>query len=610
MIRVAAAAAVLAAAGSVTAFAAAPPGRGRPPGGGTTTPPPATTAPTQSTPTQSTPTQSTPTCPLSNPPNELRLAGGSPQTGQIGKAFLTDLRVALANTNGCAVTTAVGGVAVTFSAPGSGPSGTFAGSGSNTVTVGTDATGVAVAPPFTANETTGGYTVTATSDYGSVSFSLTNTASGVVASVTATGGGGQSAFVNSRYAQPLQAQVVDANGSPVQGVSVSFSLGTGPYGAGATFLGGTAQATALTNASGVATSPPFVANATPGRFTATAATSGVSGVASYDLDNHAAANTIATTQAAQSATVGSRFREPLQARVLDPSGQPLEGVTVTFSLATGTGGAGATFLGGAAQATALSDEDGRASSPAFVANATAGTFTAIASAAGTVASADYALRNLGARLLAVTARRAAPVGERYTRPLEARVLDAQGRPVEGVAVTFAIGKSAGGATAAFPDGSGQATATSDSSGRVTSPPVEANTTAGSFTASAAIGTGSARVAYRLRNVPARPANITAGAASSETTAVGTRFPIRLAVTVEDENGNPIEGARVAFVAPARGPSGRFGSRGRVATARTNAKGIALAPPLVANREAGGYAVTAHLRGARLRAAFALVNTPA
>ena len=49
----------------------------------------------------------------------------------------------------------------------------------------------------------------------------------------------------------------------------------------------------------------------------------------------------------------------------------------------------------------------------------------------------------------------------------------------------------------------------------------------------------------------------------ESTAVGTRFPIRLAVTVTDTHGNAVAGALVTFTAPAHGPSGSFaGPHGR------------------------------------------------
>ena len=66
---------------------------------------------------------------------------------------------------------------MTFTAPTSGASGTFASSGSNTVTVGADVSGNASAA-FGANDLAGTYTLVASSAYGSVDFTLTNTAAG------------------------------------------------------------------------------------------------------------------------------------------------------------------------------------------------------------------------------------------------------------------------------------------------------------------------------------------------------------------------------------------------------------------------------------------------
>jgi hypothetical protein len=134
-------------------------------------------------------------CPSYNAPNTLVLAGGTPQSSRLGTAYASELAVTVANTNGCPLTTPLAGIAVTFSAPTSGPSGTFASSGSNAVLVGTNAQGAAMAPMFTANSLPGGYLVTATSDYGSVTFSLVNTASGISAAISAIGGARQSAGV-------------------------------------------------------------------------------------------------------------------------------------------------------------------------------------------------------------------------------------------------------------------------------------------------------------------------------------------------------------------------------------------------------------------------------
>ena len=116
-----------------------------------------------------------------------------------------------------------------------------------------------------------------------------------------------------------------------------------------------------------------------------------------------------------------------------------------------------------------------------------------------------------------------------------------------------------------------------------------------------------------------PARVIAGVGAIQSTPVGARFPIRLAVTVTDAEEHPVAGAAVTFTAPARGPSGRFTTRTRKSkhselhvshprsvTIVTDACGIAVAPAFVANDEQGGYIVRASVERVR-PAAFALVN---
>lgn len=220
-------------------------------------------------------------CPSSNPPNQMTLAAGTPQTTILQTAFASNLQAMLTNSDGCPVNSAAAGTPVTFSAPSTGASGVFSASGSNVVTVGADASGTVAAPAFIANDTAGSYTLTASSQYGSVLFSLTNTAAGIPARITAIALKSRSVGVTGRFPQPLQVRVIDLSGNPVAGVSVTFTLGSGKASAcgtsatpAASFAGGGAQATAITGASGMATSPLFTANSAAGSFTASATVSG------------------------------------------------------------------------------------------------------------------------------------------------------------------------------------------------------------------------------------------------------------------------------------------------------------------------------------------------
>ena len=312
--------------------------------------------------------------------------------------------------------------------------------------------------------------------------------------------------MNTPYVQPLQVRITDANGAGVQGATVSFAVVPGATGAGATFLGG-GPASAVTNADGVATAPPLLANGVPGKFAATASTDGLSSVAMFALDNHVAALTLSSvTHKDPAAIVDTSYRDRLQARVVDGTGQAVEGATVTFAISAADSGAGATFLGGGAEATELTDTDGRAVSPVLVADKTAGAFGATASTAG-------------------------------AQPL----------------------------------------------------------------------------AFTLTNLASAPYAVSAGAASGTSTVVGSSFDVPLAVTVTDVHGNPVKGAVVVFRAPAKGASGSFKHPrkhlSRVARIATNANGIAVAPPFIAGGTAGGFVVTATVRGTSRSTAFALIVIP-
>ncbi len=379
-------------------------------------------------------------CPSPNPPDQMTLVAGTPQTAILQSAFATGLQVALSNSDGCPVTSAAAGVPVTFSAPAGGASGVFSTSGSNTVIVGADASGSVAAPAFTANDTQGSYTVTASSQYGSVSFSLTNTAAGIPARIVAIPLKSRSARVTAGFPEPLQVKVLDAEGNPVMGTTVTFTLGTSRAGscgasasssAGASFTGAGTQASATTGANGLASSPLFTANSTAGSFIATAAVSG---------------------------------KEP-------------------------SGGSG---------------KENPADSP------------------------------------------------------------------------------------------------SDA------------------------GSDTTPVSFALANLAGQPTKLAAGIGSTQSTPVGTPFPLRLAVTVTDAQKNPVRGALTTFSAPLAGASGRFAGRSSIGHARgphhrrsrvfhirtvevkTNACGIAVAPAFTANDTQGGYIVKATVKYAK-PAAFALVN---
>jgi hypothetical protein len=193
------------------------------------------------------------------------------------------------------------------------------------------------------------------------------------ASITATGGTPQSAIVNHAFGLPLQATVKDSSSNPIAGVTVTFTApGTGASGS---FAGGVN--TAVTNASGVATSVIFTANTTVGGpYNVAATTVGVATPANFALTNTPGppAQIAATGGTPQSAVISTAFASSLQATVKDSFGNVVPGVTVTFT--TPGSGASGTFAGGAN--TAVTNSSGVATSATFTANATTGSYSVTA----------------------------------------------------------------------------------------------------------------------------------------------------------------------------------------------------------------------------------------
>jgi hypothetical protein len=128
------------------------------------------------------------------------------------------------------------------------------------------------------------------------------------ASISATSGTPQTAPINTAFGAPLIATVRDSDGNPLPNVTVTFSSPTS--GAGGTFAGGVN--TAVTNASGVATSAAFTANATSGSYVVSASAPGVAAPAAFSLTNTAgaAAAVSASGGTPQSTSVNTAFAHP------------------------------------------------------------------------------------------------------------------------------------------------------------------------------------------------------------------------------------------------------------------------------------------------------------
>ena len=403
-------------------------------------------------------------------PATISATSGFGQSATISTQFSSLLVATVTDAGG----NPVPNVTVTFNAPTSGASGTFAGGVKTAVT---NAQGQATSAVFTANGTAGGYTVTASVSGVSTpaGFSLTNRGA---ATISATSGTPQSAYVGSIFAAPLVVTVADSAGSPVSGVTVTFNAPAS--GAGGAFAGGVI--TAITNASGVATSAAFQANTTLGSYTVTASSPGVSTPASFSLTNTVAAPASigpAAGTTPQSTYINMAFAAKLAAVVLDGFGNPVSGVPVTFTAPSS--GASGSFAGGVI--TVATDSTGTATAPVFSANGTLGTYDVTAMASGISSAAIFQLTNQPGPAAAVTAtagvNQNTTILSSFNTQLTATVLDASNNPVPNVSVTFTA--PANGASGTFAGGGASFTGTTDATGSLTAPVFTANAFAGSYT---------------------------------------------------------------------------------------------------------------------------------
>ncbi|MGL5001617.1 MAG: beta strand repeat-containing protein, partial [Casimicrobium sp.] len=310
----------------------------------------------------------------------ITATAGTPQNALVGKDYATTLQATVKDNLG----NPVSGVVVAFAAPSSGASVTFP-SGNTASTNAQGQASVAVR----ANTTAGSSQVTATTAgvNGSATFALTNSAA-VPTTITASAGTPQSATVTTQYSQQLEATVLDTLGNAANGVLVTFAAPNTAGSATVTFPAGNTSTTDTQGRARVAVK----ANDTIGAVTVIATAVGVTGDARFALTNTApaVASVIATSGTPQTARIGSMFGQSLVATVRNSLNAPVSGITVTF--VAPSAGASVTFPNGN---TALTNASGEASVQ-VKANANAGSFNVVASAAGATGNAIFGLTTTAA----------------------------------------------------------------------------------------------------------------------------------------------------------------------------------------------------------------------
>lgn len=498
-------------------------------------------------------------------PAVMAMLRGNQQVGEVGTALATAPAVLVTNESGAPAEGAV----VTFTIVAGGGSAT-----GTSVTTGPD--GVAAIGSWTLGTVSGNNRLTATSPglSGSpVTFDATAQPGAPVKAQLVTPP--PAAVQNGSLFTPQPAvQLQDSFGNPGELAGTPVTVSLSPR-TGATLLGTTA---ATTDATGTARFSDLRLEGTAGDYTLTFSAPPVPAVSAATHLGPGAAATLAK-QAGDNQTAAPGAAVPVNPTVLvrDVGGNPLSGVSVTFSIASG----GGTIAGGSA----TSNGQGLATSGTWTLGGSVGTNTLTAVAAGIApvtftATATLTPPGPPASLIKIAGDgQTAVAGTAFAESLVVSVRDANGLGVPGVSVSWTVlsGGGSAGPSPGVTDGSGLARARW-TVGTVAGPKSARASAAGFNTTFT--GTGIAGPAATLAKQ----------AGDNQTATVSTAVPVNPAVRVTDAFGNPVAGVTVTFGVASGG--------GSVASSQavTTGLGIASSGTWTLGPAAGANTLTAAVAG--------------
>jgi hypothetical protein len=376
---------------------------------------------------------------------------------------------------------------------------------------------------------------------------------GEPAAINILEGNGQSGRVGEVLADSLVVEVLDVAERPVPGATVVIELSGGaadPDTVTTDQLGrGSAQMTLGDQVGETAGAARVIAPETPdtveASFTVTAVASTANGLVAVSGDG-------------QTGAVGTELPAPLVVEVTDQFGNPIEGVTITWTVegagsvsapstvtdATGQAAVTRTLGPTAGPQTTLASSEGLAGSPVvFNHTATAGSAS-------------------GVLIVSGNGQTAAP-GTTLPEPLVVQVVDEDSNPVVGAAVTWVV--TAGGGTL------DPATGTTDASGQA-STTWTLGSTAGANTAQAIVS-GVGQATFTATAAAGTPSVIQIVSGNGQSGQAGAPLAAQLVVQVLDDADNPVSGATVTWSIESGGGSVSPGSvqtdaQGRAAAAWT------------------------------------------
>ena len=263
--------------------------------------------------------------------------------------------------------------------------------------------------------------------------------------LTKSSGDKQQAAAGTQLGEPFVVSVLDQNGEPFPGATVTFAVS-----AGGGFL---SAAAVITDANGQAATT-LTLGSDPGRNTVAARAAelkpvifGATGLAVATILVHVSGDE-------QEGPAEAALAEPFVVEVRDQNNNPIEGAEVTFAVTDGSGTLSAT--------TATTDADGRAASTLTLGNEP-GANTVVVRTPKLLPVTFNAVGVAVPHSLARTSgnRQQGGFGAALAEPFVVSVLDQNGNPFPGAEVTFSVTAGGGSlsATTATTDAEGRAVAT-------------------------------------------------------------------------------------------------------------------------------------------------------
>ena len=345
-------------------------------------------------------------------------------------------------------------------------------------------------------------------------------------------GNGQSAETDQHLTNPLIVRVLDQNSAVLSGVTVSFSVSPS----------GTLNPTSATTGSDGQASTTLQFGSTAGTYTVTASVSGITQQATFTATATEPPRAATLEQGSgdgQSGETGHHLTDPLIVTVLDQYGNPLSGVTVSFSV-TPTDGV-------LSPASVDTDSDGEVSTLLQL-GGTAGPYTVTASVPG-LSSVTFTATATApppppppARVVTTLVKvsgdtQSAETNQHLTNPLVVEVRDQDGDALSDVTVSFSVNPSSGvlSPTSATTDADGQA-----------STALQFGSTAGAYTVTASVS-GLPSVTFTATATdPPRSETLEKISGDDQSKEAYQHLTNPLVVEVRDQYGAPLPDATVSF----------------------------------------------------------------